>query len=344
MAFFRRKRNDDAATAVAEPPADPKPLLAELDALVAENRDSRDADREERIRALRHEAAIALVAKPNEGLSYPEPDTAKLPERTGSDLPEFTPDDLTPELLRAAILRDGAMLVRGVVPRDHALALAERIDETFVERDAYSDGTGQAGDLYREFQPNDPYTVEERPWIKEGGGVLAADAPALMYDMLDTFERANVLDAIGGYLGERPLISVNKCTLRKATPDVAGAWHQDGAFMGDVRAMNVWLSLSRCGDEAPGMDLVPRRLDDLVEAGGEGTFLDYQVSDKTAAESAGDYDIIRPIFEPGDALLFDDLFLHQTGSDPSMPNARYAIESWFFGTTGFTHNYVPLAA
>ena len=29
--------------------------------------------------------------------------------------------------------------------------------------------------------------------------------------------------------------------------------------MGDVRALNVWLSLSRCGDEAPGMDVVPRR-------------------------------------------------------------------------------------
>ena len=26
--------------------------------------------------------------------------------------------------------------------------------------------------------------------------------------------------------------------------------------MGDVRALNVWLSLSRCGDEAPGMDIV----------------------------------------------------------------------------------------
>ena len=39
---------------------------------------------------------------------------------------------------------------------------------------------------------------------------------------------------------------------------------------------------------------------------------------------AGDVGIVRPIFDPGDALLFDHLFLHQTGSDPSMPNPRYA--------------------
>ena len=46
--------------------------------------------------------------------------------------------------------------------------------------------------------------------------------------------------------------------------DVPGAWHQDGAFMGDVRALNLWLSLSRCGDESPGLDIVPRRLDQMV--------------------------------------------------------------------------------
>ena len=26
--------------------------------------------------------------------------------------------------------------------------------------------------------------------------------------------------------------------------------------MGDVRALNLWVSLSRCGDEAPGLDVV----------------------------------------------------------------------------------------
>ena len=62
-----------------------------------------------------------------------------------------------------------------------------------------------------------------------------------------------------------PLITVHKTTLRKADPSVAGAWHQDGKFMGDVRALNLWLSLSRCGDDAPGLDIVPRRLDHHVD-------------------------------------------------------------------------------
>jgi hypothetical protein len=68
------------------------------------------------------------------------------------------------------------------------------------------------------------------------------------------------------------------------------------------------------------------------------------ISPAKVEEEVGAEAVIRPIFEPGDILLFDDLFLHQTGSDPSMPNPRYAIESWFFGASGFPADYAPLAA
>jgi hypothetical protein len=114
--------------------------------------------------------------------------------------------------------------------------------------------------------------------------------------------------------------------------------------MGDVRALNVWLSLSRCGDLAPGLDIVPRRIGHLLEAGTDGAPLSYVISPAKVEEEVGAEAVIRPIFEPGDILLFDDLFLHQTGSDPSMPNPRYAIESWFFGASGFPADYAPLAA
>jgi len=113
--------------------------------------------------------------------------------------------------------------------------------------------------------------------------------------------------------------------------------------MGAVRSLNVWVSLSRCGDEAPGLDIVPRRLEDLVELGGEGTILSYQVSQQTAEKAAAETPIIRPIFEPGDVLFFDELCLHQTAAEPSMPNSRFAIESWFFGPSAFPGDYAPLA-
>ena len=92
--------------------------------------------------------------------------------------------------------------------------------------------------------------------------MLAADSPRLSFEMLELFGAAGLPSLVAGYLGEAPLLSVHKTTLRKAEPTVGGAWHQDGAFMGDVAALNLWLSLSRCGDEAPGLDIVPRRLDE----------------------------------------------------------------------------------
>ena len=180
-----------------------------------------------------------------------------------------------------------------------------------------------------------------RPWIREGGGVLAADSPRLSFEMLELFGAAGLPALVAGYLGEPAVLSVHKTTLRKAEPTVGGAWHQDGAFMGDVKALNLWLSLSRCGDLAPGLDIVPRRVDHVVID--HDAMLDVELTRAKAKEAAGDVPIIRPVFEPGDALFFDELFLHQTGSDPAMPNPRFAIESWFFGGSAFPADYAPVA-
>ena len=219
--------------------------------------------------------------------------------------------------------------------------LAGGIDAAFTER--LDGANGHPHPHYEEFEPQPPFgPLAERPWIQEGGGVLAVDSPRVMFDVLDAFDRVGMSDLVAGYLGERPALSANKSTLRKAEPSVPGAWHQDGSFLGNVRALNVWLSLSRCGDVAPGLDVVPKRLDDYVKTGTEGTYLGFQVSTAMAEEAAGEVGIERPIFNPGDALLFDELFLHQTASDPSMPNNRYAVEAWFFGPSAFPNGYVPI--
>ncbi len=63
-----------------------------------------------------------------------------------------------------------------------------------------------------------------------------------------------------------------------------------------------------------------------------------------AEQAAGDAGILRPIFEPGDVLLFDELFLHSTAAEPDMPKSRWAIESWFFGSSAFPGQYAPLGA
>lgn len=316
-------------------------LTAEIDHLSS---GKRDRNTERRLLRLRHLAGLRRLAADGPAPDYPEPDFERLP---GSDtLPEIAREDLTPGLLRAGILRDGCLLVRGLVDREEALRFAAQIDRSFAVREEFiRTGRPDAEGYYEEFEPEPPHQIpaDQRGWIRGGGGVLASDSPLLNAEMLELFESAGLQRLVADYLGEPPLISLEKTTLRKAEPTVYGAWHQDGKFMGEVRALNLWLSLSRCGDEAPGLDIVPRRLEEIVASGTEGTFLDIEVSRETAEQAAGDKQVLRPIFEPGDALFFDELFLHATAADPSMPKTRFAIENWFFGASAFPGEYGPLA-
>ena len=336
--LFARKGNRDGATIDREDVDDAIRSLTEA------NRGARSLENERELRRLRNVAGMRLLDDAPADPSYAEP-SGELPEPgSQSRIPELIPEQLNPGLLRASILEYGCVLVRGLMDREAAEDMAAGIDRAFEVR-LHQQETGEADPqgYYDEMTPEPPGVIDGRAWVQEGGGVLAADSPRLLFDMLETFNAAGLERLIPDYLGERPAISAQKCTLRKAMPDIGGAWHQDGRFLGDVRSLNVWVSLSRCGDVAPSMDVIPRRLDEYAPTGTEGTVLDYQVSQAVAERVARDAGIVRPIFDPGDALLFDHLFLHQTGSDPSMPNPRYAVESWFFGPSGFPSEYVPLA-
>jgi hypothetical protein len=353
----RTAKEASTATAVApEPPAPhehPAPAVLngksfeqirdEIEALTDANRAAPDRDIERRLVALRHLAGIKLVQDAASSVEFATPDSRALP--AGNPLPEIAASDLTPGLVRAAILRDGCVLVRGLTAREDALSLADRIDSAFGVRETQHQGEPWPDGFYEEFEPVQHFgDVVGRDWIKIGGGLLAADSPKLHFEMMEMFREAGLPELVSGYLGEPALVSVHKTTLRKADPSVPGAWHQDGFFMGEVRALNLWLSLSRCGDEAPGLDIVPRRIDRYLATATDEAILDYTISQTKVDETARETPVIRPIFEPGDALLFDELFLHKTGSDPAMPKPRYAVENWFFGGSGFPGEYAPIAA
>ena len=343
MRWFKRSA-PDGGVAIAEAGDEfdgtSEELRAEIERLTAAARAEPDPAAERQLLRLRHAAGTRLLDAARE--RPPQPAPTDLPG--DGALPEIAPEQLTPGLLRAGILRDGCLLVRGLVAREDALEFARLIDRVFAERERHDAGESAADGYYEEFGPYPRFhPVAERPWIKEGGGVLAADSPRLTFRMLELLAAAGVPALVAGYLGEPPLFTVQKTTLRRAEPAVPGAWHQDGAFMGDVRSLNLWLALSRCGDVAPGLDIVPRRLDGLVATQTDEAVLPYQVSQRRAEEAAGETPIVRPVFEPGDALFFDGMLLHQTGSDPAMPRPRFGIESWFFGASGFPGTFTPMA-
>jgi hypothetical protein len=307
-----------------------------------------DLGAERELVALRNQLGIRSLSSARGTPSFPAIDGIGPGDRTESaasgGLPVFTIATLTPQRLRAGILRDGCVLVRGLIDRGEAVRLADSIEAAFAQRALRDSGRPHDPHLYDEFVPDARVGDElERGWIQQGGGLLAVDSPALQFALARMIRSVGLEELVRGYLGEPMLVAAQKTTLRRAEPEVAGAWHQDGRFMGSVRSLNLWLALSRCGDESPGLDIVPKRIEHFVETGTDDAIFDHMISEPMAQRVAGIAGVSRPLFEPGDALLFDDLFLHKTGSDPGMRRPRYAIENWFFGASGFPGEYVPLA-
>lgn len=279
-----------------------------------------------------------------------EPDADGLGEEFG--LPAVHASELTAPRIRAAILDRGALIVRGLVGADDAtVTLREGIDQVFDGRGRAAGGSprSETAPWYDPFVPEPEYETAVgigRRFVNEGSGVWLADSPRMLFELTERFEGLGLREVISDYLGERPAISVNKGTLRRAKP-TAGTewWHQDGAFLGEgIRSINIWLALSDCGRDAPGMDIVAKRLDGIVEKGTQGADFDWSVGQPVVDEVAGEA-ITRPEFAAGDALLFDHLCLHRTGTDPAMTETRYATETWFFAPSAYPNplEQVPLA-
>jgi hypothetical protein len=257
------------------------------------------------------------------------------------NLPTVSAADLSAETIADGVLRHGCLLVRGLVPPERTAELVAGIDRVFEGRDAHAAGTPveETTPWFEPFEPDPEYATAVamgRGFVNTGSGTWLADSPRVLFQLLETFEELGLREKITGYLGERPAISLNKGTLRRLPPQGGTEWwHQDGAFLGEgIRSLNIWVALTRCGRDAPGMDLVAKRLDGIVEPGSRGADFDWSLSDEEVRELAGSA-VVRPVFEPGDALLFDHLFLHRTGTDPGMTETRYATETWFFAPSAY---------
>jgi Phytanoyl-CoA dioxygenase (PhyH) len=333
-----------SALAAADELADAGRCLDAIDLLTEANRRTRSADIERRLVDLRHAAYEELDRSPTDS---PWPDDAPRPRDGEAPLPAIEPGELTPELVRHRILSYGCAYVPGLLARERVDQLVEGIDRAFAGCTAQSseDEEPDTAPWYVRFQPGGEGArkiANTREWVHEGGGVWTAESPRVMFDFLESLDEVGLRSLIKSYLGERPAMSLDKGTLRRV-PVLGGAdWHQDGAFLGDgIRTVNLWLTLSHCGDDAPGLDLVPRRLEHLAETGTHGAWFDWSVAPDVVEQTADGVSVLRPIFEPGDALLFDELFLHRTATEETMTRERYAIETWFFAPSLYPGNYPP---
>ena len=251
--------------------------------------------------APRRHGAAGRPAERSASIPSPPP-SSPLPTRESRDLPEITPEELTPELLRGAILEHRRLLVRGLMdPREGASGWppTSTAPSRSAPRPAGRASTDPDG-YYDELEPEPPFIIGERAWIEEGGGVLAADSPRLLFDMLESFEEAG-------------LRSVIEAVPRRAPGDLGPEVH---AAQGDARRprrlasgrrlpgrgplaqrLALALALRRRGAEhgrgPPAARRVRRR------PGPRAPSSTSRSPRQVAEEAAGDVGIVRPIFDPG---------------------------------------------
>lgn len=348
MALLRRRRN--VALEESRRLAEAGRALEAVERLSAANRAEPSAEVEVELVRLRN---IAFAELGDPGSDFVDPAAVAVGDDPADDgLPSVHASALSAAVIRGAMLSHGSLIVRGLVVPERAAELQAGIDRAFAGRDAHVDdgaAVEMADPWYRPFEPEDEYAASVslgRGFVGKGSGIWTADSPRLLFELLAAYEDAGMREIVTGYLGERPALSVNKGTLRRAAPKVGTEWwHQDGAFLGaGIRSLNIWLSLNDSGVDAPGLEVVSKRLERIVDAGTEGADFDWSVSDAVVAREA-DGAIASPIFRSGDALLFDHLNLHRTGTTPEMTKTRYATETWFFAPSAYPdpQEQVPLA-
>jgi Phytanoyl-CoA dioxygenase (PhyH) len=318
--------------------------LDAIEVLRLANRDAPDPGIERRLAHMRNAAFDHL--EPHSAFDeWPAP--VLDPDDGGTPcLPEITPAELDAETVRRAILAHGGVCVRGLLDQDQVGEFVPGIDTALAVRDKRPPGAAARQDqswFAALPLPEDAARLLGRNWVAGSGGVLGADSPRLLFRLFETYEDVGLRQVVADYLGERPVLSANKCTLRRVPLTASTDWHQDGAFLGrGIRVLNVWVALTDCGSDAPGLDVLPRRLDQIVETGTGGAIFDWSVGPAVVERLAANAPVVRPEFCAGDAVLFDEMYLHRTAIEPTMTRPRYAIESWFFAPTSYPAGQVPL--
>ena len=323
-------------------------LLADkrgLDAIgfaVAANRRSPSVELERLIVGWRMDAFAAIQHGPGR-TDWPPTFSDPFPGVSG--LPSIPAAALTSDILGGAILHHGALWVRGLISRVQAEAFRRNIDQACAARDAYNGGHADPdGGAWYSPLSGARGAPENRGWVEEGDGVQTTDSPRIFFELTELFERHGLTGLIGGFLGERPAMSVKKSTLRRVHPNAGSDWHQDGLFLGEnIRSVNVWLGLTDCGQDAPGLELVGRRIPYVLQSGSHGPIFDWAVGPGLVEMLAqAGAPVLSPVFAAGDAVLFDHLMLHRTGVRPGMTGSRWAIESWFFAPSVYPLEQLPV--
>ena len=157
---------------------------------------------------------------------------------------------------------------------------------------------------------------------------------------------------VRSYLGTRPvLVAPHEAEARGER-----GWHPMASgrrvLLASLGALNAWSALTPVGEHCGAVEVIPRRMDEVVGFSGDTLAnleaalpLDYstRLPQSLIPGILAETPLDAPVLEPGDAMLFDDMTLHRTGTARwTVPSRDIAI-TWFFDPARFPRDGTPLA-
>lgn len=291
--------------------------LAQIEQQSTQNRMRRSAALELELVELRHQAAQAMLALNDEGRPAK---TSAIDSFAGCEgLPEIQGPELNADTLTAGILNHGALLVRGLFNAAQVQYLLDSAEQATEDQ--------QAGEL------------------------PLGCSPRALFDLLEVYQQCGLLQTVRDYLGDEPVMFAERAKLRRHHADrdkyAAIPWHQDVNFFGAKSyAVNCWAAITPCGEDNPGLSVIPRRTEQRHGWQGDGLApLDYgkRMPEGMLEELTRDYPIATPVFQPGDTILFDEMTIHTTAAKPWKLAKQIVAISWFFRASQFPAWGTPLA-
>jgi len=253
----------------------------------------------------------------------------------GEKIPVVSYCSLSYELLADAMSNHGTLIIKGGLKPSDVSALKAGVVSARAARESGCEGGG--GRMhYSALQSGQ--NQGRSHMIKRS--VYLPEAPAVLTDFLSVLYDGKFKSLIRKYLLGAASFSVEKSVLRVAEPDDSDkwdfAWHQDGAFLGEnIRSLNMWVALTDCGVDAPSLDIVTNRYNEVLPTGTDRAFDSWALGPELVASEIEKNGYEHLIVEAGDVVLFDHLNVHRTGMLKGMTQDRYAIECWFFSEFGF---------
>ena len=237
------------------------------------------------------------------------------------------------------LARDGVVLVRQALPEKAAAELRQQADACYERIEAVTSGGG-SGRI-------DSVLGSRCRYLPASSSVsLEALGPDVVPDVVAKLTRSPlVAELVNVRLGGQMSCDLDQCWLRRQyapsrrpAGHSAHSWHQDGALGFDFNAtgsgdkgltreallqmLTVWVALTACGEDAPGLELTPVHPARLLKV--------KELQEFTLQRSSGQSDAWSPVMKPGDALVIESSTLHRTYVRSQMMKDRTSIEVRLF--------------